>query len=114
MAASERRLWNALRSRRFGEQKFRRQVPTGPIIADFACKAARLIIEVDGETHVDPAQAVRDARRTQWLESHGWRVIRFWTGDLVEMKRVLESIDLALSLALADRPHPALRATLSR
>jgi len=86
MAESERRLWNALRSRRFGEQKFRRQVPIGPFIADFACKAARLIIEVDGETHVDAIQTARDAYRTQWLESHGWRVIRFWTGDLAEMK----------------------------
>ena len=103
MAPSERRLWTALRGRRFGEAKFRRQVPIGPFIADFACKEARLVIEVDGETHVDQARSAYDVRRTQWFRNQGWEVIRFWTGDLIEMKRTLESIELALSMALSQR-----------
>jgi len=106
IADSERRLWAALRSRRFGEQKFRRQVPIGPFIADFACKSARLVIEVDGGAHAPDAALQRDERRTRWLESQGWEVIRFWTEDLIDMRSVLDSIDLALSVA-AERGKPS-------
>ena len=48
MTDAERRLWFALRDRRFANFKFRRQVPVGPFIADFVCHDARLVIEVDG------------------------------------------------------------------
>ena len=56
MADSEKRLWHALRSRRFLGYKFRRQVPVGPFIADFACKSARLVIEIDGDSHGNDAR----------------------------------------------------------
>jgi very-short-patch-repair endonuclease len=102
MAESELRLWEALRSRRFEEAKFRRQVPIGPFIADFACKAARLVIEVDGDAHLDPWQEAHDARRNAWLVRNGWQVIRFWTSDLANMPAVLEAIDLAMDA----RPSP--------
>jgi len=92
MADCEKRLWYVLRSRRFLGYKFRRQVPIGPFIADFACKSARLVIEVDGGSHGNDAQEARDAERTRWLESRGWRVLRFWTGDLSSMDNVTERI----------------------
>ena len=34
---AEKKLWYALRSRRFLNWKFRRQVPLGPYVADFLC-----------------------------------------------------------------------------
>jgi very-short-patch-repair endonuclease len=72
---AERRLWRILRDRRLEGYKFRRQRPIGPYVADFVSIRYRLIVEVDGSQHLDSAT---DARRTEWLERHGWRVVRVW------------------------------------
>lgn len=77
---AERRLWYLLRDRRLGNAKFRRQVPVGPYIADFLCVVSRLIVEIDGGRH---ASSTRDAVRDAWLAAHGWRVVRFWNGDVL-------------------------------
>lgn len=79
--SAERRLWSVLRSRTLVGWKFRRQRPIGHYIVDFACAEARLIIEVDGGQHAENAA---DAARTRWLESLGWRVIRFWNPDVLK------------------------------
>jgi very-short-patch-repair endonuclease len=76
---------------------FRRQVPIGPYIADYACMAARLIIEIDGSQHGDEPVKSRDEVRTRWLEQEGYRVIRFWNNDLTKsLDGVLEAIYAAL------------------
>src|SRR5258705_13943849 len=91
------RLWCHLRRSALLGSHFRRQVPIGPYVADFACMAARLIIEVDGSQHGLDAGASRDAKRTQWLEQEGYRVIRFWNNDVTgNIKGVLEAIHVAL------------------
>ena len=90
---AERRLWNALRDRRLGRHKFRRQHPIGPYVVDFVCLEARLIIELDGEHHDAPEHQSRDAVRTAYLKSNGYRVVRFWNRDLDEsVDSVLEKI----------------------
>jgi very-short-patch-repair endonuclease len=88
---AEARLWQQLRARRLIGHKFRRQHSIGPFVADFACVAARLVIELDGSQH---AQAeVADARRTAFLNAEGWRVLRFWNGRVItEMDNVLREI----------------------
>jgi very-short-patch-repair endonuclease len=97
---AEHRLWHLLRDRRLGDAKFRRQMPVGPYIADFLCVAARLIVEVDGGQH---AGSARDAVRDAWLEAQGWRVVRFWNGDvLANPVGVCDAILEALTL-----PSPA-------
>jgi very-short-patch-repair endonuclease len=73
--AAERLIWHLLRDRRLGDLKLRRQPVIGPYIADFVCLDARLVVEIDGDTHVDP---VADAKRTEDLERLGYKVIRFW------------------------------------
>jgi very-short-patch-repair endonuclease len=80
MTDAERRLWSLLRDRRLDGYKFRRQRPIGPFIVDFACITHRLIVEADGGQHCDSED---DARRSAWLESHGWRVIRFWNNEIL-------------------------------
>jgi very-short-patch-repair endonuclease len=76
---------------------FRRQVPIGPYIADFACMAARLIIEIDGSQHGTDAGISRDQERARWLEKEGYRIIRFWNNDVTEnIGGVLEAIYVAL------------------
>ncbi len=77
---AERRLWAALRDRRLQRYKFRRQHPIGRFIVDFACTKHRLVIEADGGQH---DESTTDIRRTAWLESQGWRVIRFWNNDIL-------------------------------
>jgi very-short-patch-repair endonuclease len=51
MTGVERLLWSRLRRRQQGGFKFRRQVPLGPYVVDFACYAARVVVEVDGPGH---------------------------------------------------------------
>ncbi len=104
---AEHALWRLLRNRLFQGFKFRRQHPIGPYITDFACIAARLIVEADGGQH---ANSAADDRRTAWLQARGWRVIRFWNTDILANPEHVSDTILA---ALRD-PHPALRADLSR
>lgn len=78
---AERRLWSRLRRNQLKDHHFRRQVPIGPYVADFVCAPKKLIVEVDGGQHVD-RQAADDAR-TRYLESEGFRVLRFWNNDVL-------------------------------
>jgi very-short-patch-repair endonuclease len=80
----ERLLWAKLRNRQLAGWKFRRQFPVGPYFADFACVEVKLIVELDGDTHGESAQQVRDAMRTRFLEFEGWAVMRIWNVHLVE------------------------------
>ena len=73
MSGTERRVWYRLRGRRLAGFKFRRQLPIGPYFADFACLSARLVVEIDGGEHHEPEI---DARKTAYLESQGFRVVR--------------------------------------
>jgi very-short-patch-repair endonuclease len=101
MTDAERKLWYALRDRRFASYKFRRQVPIGPFIADFICYDARVVIEVDGGQH---AESICDTRRDQWFTAHGFAVRRFWNNDVLKN---LEGVLLSLLGTLHARtPHP--------
>ena len=62
-------LWRHLRRVEINGSHFRRQVVIGPYIADFACLAERLIVEVDGSQHGDDEGLRRDDVRTRWLNS---------------------------------------------
>ena len=77
---AEAKLWPALR--RF-KLNIRRQTQIGPYVVDFVCHAADLVIEVDGGIHRLPEVAARDAAKTSWLESRGYRVLRFSNDDVI-------------------------------
>ena len=99
---TERRLWQRLRNRQLGGHKFRRQVTVGPFIADFVCIDKRLIVEIDGGQHSEE----RDAARTAFLRSKGYRAIRFWNNDVMEnADGVLQSILMELE-SHAPSPNP--------
>jgi very-short-patch-repair endonuclease len=90
MTIEERRLWSHLRRSRW---KWRRQVPIGPYVADFACMPKRLIVEVDGMQHATS----NDSIRTAFLRSRGFEVIRFWNHEVqFELEAVLDGIAGAL------------------
>ena len=83
-------LWSRLRNRQFRNLKFRRQVPLGHYIVDFYCHELRLVIELDGGQHSEEV----DRTRTQWLESEGYRVVRFWNHEvMVNLNGVLAQLD---------------------
>ena len=67
----EKRLWRALSGSKLAGFKFRRQAVIGPYIADFLCPQKALVVEVDGDTHAEGVDAVRDA----WLVAHGYIVV---------------------------------------
>jgi very-short-patch-repair endonuclease len=93
---AERLLWRQLRDRRFAGYKFRRQVAIGHYIADFVCLKYLLIVEVDGGQHLE--QRRYDETRTRYLESQGFRVMRFWNNEVLgNIAGVLDALTLALS-----------------
>jgi very-short-patch-repair endonuclease len=80
MTEAELKLWNELRAHRLMGLSFRRQVPIGPYIVDFACSAHQLVVEVDGSQHAEPD---RDKTRDAFLASSGWTMLRFWNDDIL-------------------------------
>ena len=88
-------IWTALRGARLQGCKFKRQQPIGVYIVDFVCFEHTLIIEIDGGQHGD--EVSKDQARSDWLQSQGFRVMRFWNNEVIERKDdVLESIIRAL------------------
>jgi very-short-patch-repair endonuclease len=93
---AERSLWQDLRRGKIPGARFRRQVPIGPYIADFACLKNRLVIELDGSQHVD--RAAYDHARSDFLRSQKFRVLRFWNGQISSERRaVIETIFWAIA-----------------
>ncbi len=91
MTEPETRLWLELRAARFRGIKFRRQKVIGNFIADFVANEPKLVLEVDGDSHA--TQAAYDARRTAFLEEHGYRVVRFTNADvMMNMDGVLDRL----------------------
>jgi len=69
----------------------------GPYIADFACHAAKLVIEVDGGQHGTDQARAADARRSAWFDGQGYRVLRVWNTDVLQnLDGVMQLIDTAL------------------
>ena len=78
---AEAKIWRLVRAKQIEGLKFRRQHPIQQYIVDFICPERKLIIELDGGQH---AQAIEyDEKRTQFLESKGYTVIRFWNNEVL-------------------------------
>ena len=95
LTPAEIKLWAYLRTLREDGIHFRRQHAIGSYVTDFCAPRIKMIIEVEGSQHLD--QEEYDAERTSFLESKGYRVIRFWNGDVMtDIEGVLRAIDMAL------------------
>ncbi|MBA3724001.1 MAG: DNA mismatch repair endonuclease MutL [Candidatus Levybacteria bacterium] len=95
-------LWQHLRARQINGIKFRRQQTIGKYIVDFVSLEYKLIIELDGGQHNTDSVAYKDSLRTQWLETEGFKVLRFWDNDVsTNLSGVLETIQSSLTPALS-------------
>jgi very-short-patch-repair endonuclease len=89
---AERAMWEMLRNFRHMGFPFRRQHPIEFYVADFYCHKLRLVIEVDGEIHINKDIQNHDEGRTGEMERFGIKVLRFTNsqilndGDLVVEK----------------------------
>lgn len=109
MTSPEMRLWSKLRARQLQGLKFRRQHGIGPYIVDFYCPEQSLVIEVDGDSHADADQIVKDRQREKYLQSLGLRVIRYINDDIVKnLDGILEDLVKKLSSG-STSPCPSLR-----
>ncbi len=109
MTGPEIQLWFRLSVRQFQGLKFRRQHCIEAYIVDFYCPEQSLVIEIDGDSHADAVQIVKDKQREKYLQSLGLRVIRYINDDIVKnLGGVLEDLAKRLSLE-STSPRPSLR-----
>jgi len=107
---AEHKFWQIVRGRQTGGWKFVRQMAIGPYFADFVCREAALIIELDGSQHFE---SETDPARTAYLSAQGYSVLRFWNSDILGNPHGVADSTLA---ATAGHPSPGERfapATLS-
>ena len=91
---AERKLWSRIRNDQLGVT-FRRQHAVGKYIPDFSSPKAKLIVELDGSQHLEQEQY--DEERTKYLESQGYKVIRFWNNAVIkDMESVIRAILFAM------------------
>ncbi len=96
MTRAEVLLWNQLRRRQLQGFRFNRQVEMWSYIVDFVCREKQVIVEVDGATHGEDVELTRDGRRTEFLQSKGFRVVR------VTNLEVYNAMDVVLERILAE------------
>ena len=97
---AEALLWLELKRSGLGGHKFTRQFPIGPYFADFCCRKAKLVIEIDGSQHADSAY---DRRRDDFMCAEGFSILRFWNHDVLQHRSsVCETILAALEGRLAE------------
>jgi very-short-patch-repair endonuclease len=105
MTRGETLLWRQLKAHRLAGLGFRRQSPMGNYIADFVSHSAKLIIEVDGESHDFEECIARDAKRDGWFSARGYRVLRYVNHDVINN---LEGVVLSILEASTCGSPPAL------
>jgi len=98
LTPAEIKLWAWLRGNKINGVNFRRQHAIGKYVADFCAIKEKLVIELDGSQHLE--QGEYDKERTEFLESQGYRVIRFWNNQVM---KDMEGVILAIINALESK-----------
>jgi very-short-patch-repair endonuclease len=106
LTKAEWRMWDILRSFRGRGARFRRETPIGPYVADFAWLSARIVIEVDGDTHATAKGILDDAGRDAFLRSQGFQVMRFDNNDVIFSE---EAVYLEIGASLREHLMPERR-----
>jgi very-short-patch-repair endonuclease len=114
---AEVRFWRLMEPLRLGGVHFRKQVRMGPFVVDFACHAARLVIEIDGDSHFSEAGLARDRVRDAALAARGYRVLRFTNSEVMGhgegvfevVRAALRETDSSVLAAADPLPGPPLK-----
>ena len=107
MTRAETLLWRYLKANRIDGLGFRRQVPVRNYIADFVCHSAKLVVELDGESHDFEERRNADQRRDAFFESEGFQVLRFTNEQVVSnLAGVVEVIRQAAAARASGSPPP--------
>ncbi|HDK44916.1 MAG TPA: DUF559 domain-containing protein, partial [Actinobacteria bacterium] len=89
LTISEARVWDAIKAKKAGA-RFRRQVPVGYWIPDFACLNPQLVVEIDDLSH----DWSDETERIQYFESQGFTVLRFTNEEVAkEFPEVIGTIE---------------------
>ena len=109
----EKRLWRLIHPFRTGGYHFRKQEQIGPYYVDFACHRARLVIEVDGDTHFTDVGLEADAFRDAFLRHEGYTVLRFTNTEVMGngdgvYTVIASALDKTAPRLRARRPPPGL------
>ena len=97
MTDAEKEIWRRVRNKQL-DVKFRRQQPIGEYVVDFVCFEKKLIIEIDGGEHFE---SIRDEVRDKWLQTQGYKVLRFWNNDVL---RNVEGVMQVLRTEISPSP----------
>ena len=106
---AERILWSILRYKQLAALRFRRQQPIGPYIVDFFCPSAKLVVELDGSQHGADKIVAYDEDRTRFLESKGYRVLRFWNVEVIRNRDSVAEAIYHAGTAPDPSPKPSSR-----
>jgi len=91
---AEKAFWKHVRNRQFHGMKFFRQYSIGPYILDFYCPERKLAVELDGGQHNEPRSKEYDSVRSEYLQTHGIDVLRFWNHEvLLEVQSVFAKVE---------------------
>jgi very-short-patch-repair endonuclease len=82
MTEQERKMWSVIKNRQFFGYRFLRQYCIGNFIVDFICREKKIIIEIDGGQHNNPNDIEYDIKRTNYLNTLGYTIIRFWNNEI--------------------------------
>ncbi len=99
---AERKLWPYLSARKLNGVRFNRQFPVGQFICDFVSREMRLVIELDGGQHAIAAEY--DTRLTRFLQTQGYRVLRFWNNEVIDN---MEGVLTVIRDTLDNMPSPS-------
>jgi very-short-patch-repair endonuclease len=95
-------VWDRLRGKKLGP-RFRQQQVIGGFVVDFFCHAAALVVEIDGDVHLETQQAAYDAERTEILVGKGLHVIRF---SNAQVHQNLDAVIDSIATVVAERTAP--------
>jgi very-short-patch-repair endonuclease len=100
---AERRLWRELRVLKLKGLHFRRQTPMGRYYVDFVCHGANLVVELDGRQHSGSSAVAHDMKRTEFLHSRGYTVLRFWNFEVMRNRQSV--VDAIFTVATSPPPE---------
>ncbi len=105
MTRAETLLWRYVKANRIDGLGFRRQVPFRNYIVDFVCLSAKLIVELDGESHEFEERQKADRNRDAFLETEGFEILRFTNEQVMSnLEGVVEVIRRVAKVRICGLP----------